>query len=198
MDIFQMKMFRAKFLVFVSYWSLCIFLHSKLASYVFNKGMEIQLLKQEPLYDIIQQTFPNLQSIRFLPEILHVVPVILLSCYVALYRHIQCLESFMIKHGSLMLIRGFCFSATLLPDSSQMCHLSNHFGGCFDLIFSGHSTIMFLSTLLLCQYFPIASQWKVLLHANNIITSIMIILCRNHYTIDVLISLMLTYFIWRF
>lgn len=179
------------------YWGGCITAHHLLAKFVYRKGMEINLLDKEPLYDIVQVYSPNLQPYRMIPEILHLIPIILLAIYTLLYRHKRCLDDFCFKHGTLMLIRGICFSSTLLPDSSQMCSLSNHFGGCFDLLFSGHSTIMFLSTLLLIQYFPSFSRYKILLHGNVSLTCILIILCRNHYTIDVVISVILTYLIWK-
>lgn len=175
------------------YWFSCIFIHSFLAKFVYKKGISIGLLNSPPLYDLIQVYLPNLQAYRIIPEILHVIPVIFLTAYVVYFWHITCLYEFLFKHGSLMLLRGILFSVTLLPDSSRMCHLTNYFGGCFDLIFSGHSTIMFLCTLLLVKHFPLWNFTKNILYVNVAITSSLIVLCRNHYTIDVIISLLLTY-----
>jgi hypothetical protein len=176
------------------YWVSCIFIHSYLAKFVYKKGISIGLLNSPPLYDLFQFYFPNLQSYRVIPEILHVIPVIFLVGYVIYFWHTVCLSEFLFKHGSLMLIRSILFSVTLLPDSSQMCHLANYFGGCFDLLFSGHSTIMFLCTLLLVKHFPIWNITKNILYLNVAVTSSLIVLCRNHYTIDVIVSLLLTYF----
>jgi len=174
--------------------------HSKLANYVYKKGISVGLLKTPPLYDLIQDSLPNLQPYRVIPEILHLIPVVTLAVFIFLFRNtsLYCLKEFMFKHGILMLMRGIFFSVTLLPDSSQMCQLSNHFGGCFDLIFSGHSTIAFLSTLLLVKHYPVPLFLKSILHTSNIIMFVMIVLCRNHYTIDVLLSIILTYFVWKY
>jgi hypothetical protein len=176
------------------FWCICIGFHSLLAKFVYTKGISIGLLGKEPLYDLIQDLLPNLQSHRIIPEILHIIPVALLAYYTAIFWHRDCLSEFFLKHGSLMFLRGILFTSTLLPDSSQMCHLSNHFGGCFDLMFSGHSTITFLCTLLLVKHFPLSKFLKQTLFVNVFLTSILIILCRNHYTVDVVISLVLTYF----
>jgi hypothetical protein len=176
------------------FWCICIGFHGLLAKFVYTKGISIGLLEKEPLYDLVQDYLPNLQSHRIIPEILHIIPVSLLAFYTITFWHTQCLSEFFLKHGSLMFLRGILFTVTLLPDSSQMCHLSNHFGGCFDLMFSGHSTITFLCTLLLAKHFPLPKILKHALFANVFLTSILIILCRNHYTIDIIISLLLTYF----
>ena len=183
------------------YWALCITLHSFFAKFAYSKGMSIGLLRVAPLYDLIQDVTPNLQPYRNIPEILHIIPIAILVCYILFFWNktgSACLSEFFVKHGTLMFVRGICFSVTLLPDSSQMCSLSNHFGSCFDLIFSGHSTIMLLCTLLLVKYFPLNIVWKNILFGNVFLTSILIVLCRNHYTIDVIISLLLTYFVYKY
>lgn len=178
------------------FWVTCYLFHKKLADYVYQKGKQIQLLGKPPLYDIIQDFFPNLQSLRMIPEITHIIPIASLIYYVYQYGQYKCLQDFLFSHGTLLLFRAVFFTVTLLPDSSQMCHLTNHFGSCFDLMFSGHVMIMFLCTLLLHQYFIMDPYILWLLYTNVIFTSFLIIVCRNHYTIDVLIAFVMTYFVW--
>lgn len=179
------------------FWICCILFHKKLADITYNKGLEINLLKSLPLHDIIQESFPNLQKYRIIPEVLHFIPILTLLSNTIYYKNIQCLKNFLVTHGILMFIRAISFSVTLLPDSSGMCQLSTHLGSCFDLLFSGHSTIMLLCCLLIKDYFSFDIKWKICLFANTGITSFIIILCRNHYTIDVLYSLLMTYFVYR-
>jgi hypothetical protein len=183
------------------FWGLCILIHKNLTVKTYDLGMSINLIKQKPLYDIIQQNFPNLQTIRFIPEILHVIPVISLMGFIAHNRNeysVLALSAFLINHAVLMLIRCIFFSVTLLPDSSEMCAFSTHIGSCFDLIFSGHSTIMYLCTYIINDYFYISRTVYSFFHINNILTCVLIITCRNHYTIDVLISIILTYLIYKY
>jgi len=177
-------------------WVFCILFHKKLADITYNKGLQINLLKSLPLYDVIQESFPNLQEYRIIPEVLHFIPILTLFANTVYHKNIQCLKKFLVVHGILMFLRAISFSVTLLPDSSGMCQLSTHLGSCFDLLFSGHSTIMILCCLLLSQFFDIQLKWKIALFANTGITSFLIILCRNHYTIDVLYSILMTYFVY--
>lgn len=73
----------------------------------------------------------------------------------------------------------------MLPDSSQQCHTSMFVGSCHDLVFSGHVMIMTLSVLATHHFFPEALplflRWALII--NNVVTSIMIVSCRNHYTV---------------
>lgn len=185
--------------LYLLFWILSILFHNKLSYETYKIGMEIDLIKKEPLYDIIQVKVPNLQPYRYIPEVLHVVPVIGLIGFIAHYRNKNSLDAlchFLSNHAILMLLRSIFFSSTLLPDSSKMCAVSTHIGSCFDLIFSGHTTIMYLCTFIINQYFYISRTVYFLFHLNNFITSLLIISCRNHYTIDVLISVILTYLVF--
>jgi hypothetical protein len=186
------------------YWGGAVIFHIKVAEYVFHKGLSINLQKREPLYDIIQKNFWNLKRYRLLPEILHFIPLLifLLSCIYYFFNSEDkiniklILTTFFNKHGTLFYLRPILFSVTLLPDSSQMCLVSKSIGSCFDLIFSGHSSIMFLSTYLLRDYFFISSAYYYSLQLNNLLTSFLIILSRNHYTVDVLLAIIITHFVY--
>jgi hypothetical protein len=177
-------------------WVFCILTHKILSDYVYNLGMSIQLNKTKPLYDIIQMNSLNLQSYRILPEILHLIPVLYLIFMIISNKKWNVLNSFFKNHGILMLFRSICFTSTLLPDSSQMCKNNNYLGSCFDLIFSGHSTIMLLSTYLLKYEIQISNKNYYALQFNNLITFLLIILCRNHYTIDIVLSIVLTHLVY--
>jgi hypothetical protein len=183
------------------FWILCILTHKKLSIKTYELGMSINLINEKPLYDIVQVNLPNYQHLRSIPEVLHVIPILALVSFIAHYRNensVLALISFFTKHGVLMLLRGIFFTSTLLPDSSQMCSTSTHIGSCFDLIFSGHSTIMYLCSYIINEFFYISRTVYSLIHLNNLITCFFIITCRNHYTIDVLISIVLTHLIYYY
>ncbi len=183
------------------FWWFCISLHKKLSLDTYNLGLSIDLLNEKPLYDILQVNLPNIQKYRVIPELLMLIPVLTLAALI-LYNSnsnsVEALKIFLVKHGILMLIRCVLFSVTLLPDSSQMCAISVHSGSCFDLIYSGHTTIMYLTTFISREYFNISKSYYVLLHINNIITSLFIIICRNHYTVDIIISILITYLFYHY
>lgn len=188
-----------RLLITLGFWSLCVAFHHFRSRSVYKLGMEMNLQNHKPLYDILQYELPNLQNLRFIPELLHVIPVISLVGFIAHYRNtaaVDALREFLYNHGILLTIRAICFSVTLLPDSSQMCTVSTHIGSCFDLIFSGHSTVMYLCTYIINSNFYISRTVYTLLHLNNLITCFLIVTCRNHYTIDVIISVLFTYLIY--
>lgn len=188
-----------RLIIALGFWSLCIGFHHFRSRSVYKLGMEMDLQYQRPLYDILQNQLPNLQNLRFIPELLHVIPVISLIGFIAHYRNkvaVDALREFLYNHGILMTIRAICFSVTLLPDSSQMCTVSTHIGSCFDLIFSGHSTVMYLCTYIINSHFYISRTVYTLFHLNNLITCFLIVACRNHYTIDIIISILFTYLIY--
>jgi hypothetical protein len=162
--------------------------------------MDIYLDKRAPLYDIFQNASPNLQHLRVIPEILHIIPVATLFGYMLYYqddRSVLALRTTLVKHGILMALRAIFFSSTLLPDSSRMCKESSLPGSCFDLIFSGHSTAILLATYVLRDYYKIGNIKYLLLQLINLITCVLIVACRNHYTIDVLVSIITTDYIYR-
>jgi hypothetical protein len=194
-------MFNYYTLMYFPFWVLCIFLHYILSLKTYDLGLSIRLQTYAPLYDIVQRNFPNLQRYRIIPEFLHVIPVILLLLYIITGSSdvsTKAFNKFLVTHGPLMALRGIFFSVTLLPDSSEMCLESGHIGSCFDLIFSGHSTIMLLCTMLIREFFNVSTLLYSTLMIKNFITCFMIIVCRNHYTIDVLISICMTYFVYMF
>jgi len=185
------------------FWVSAVGFHILMMIFTFNKGMSIGLQHHKPLYDVVQQNTINLRRIRIIPEILHFIPIVMLLIY-TLYSFynsqytigITSFETFFTKHGILFYLRPILFSSTLLPDSSQMCLTSQSIGSCFDLIFSGHSSIMFLTTYLLRDIFNIGAILFYALQFNNIFTSFLIIACRNHYTVDVLLAIIITHFVY--
>lgn len=183
------------------FWWTCISFHKKLSLDTYNLGLGINLLNEKPLYDIIQVNLPNIQKYRFIPELLMLMPVLTLASLIIYHSNsssVDALKTFLVKHGVLMLIRCVLFSVTLLPDSSQMCAISVHSGSCFDLIYSGHTTIMYLTTFITKEYFDISKSYYTFLHINNLITSLFIIICRNHYTVDILLSMLITYLFYHY
>jgi hypothetical protein len=164
-------MFNSNTLIYFPFWVICIFLHYILSLKTYDLGLSIRLQTYAPLYDIVQRNFSNLQRYRIIPEILHVIPVIILILYIIIGNSdasTKAINKFLITHGPLMALRGIFFSVTLLPDSSEMCLESGHIGSCFDLIFSGHSTIMLLCTMIIHEFFNISTLFYSILMIKNL------------------------------
>jgi hypothetical protein len=149
-----------------------------------------------PLKDVLHELLPNLREFRALPELGHLVVVLHLSAQMLYYfdqRSLDAIRTFLWVHGALMVMRGLCFSSTLIPDSSQQCITSKYLGSCHDLIFSGHVLIMFLSLLVGRLFFPHThTTHRVLLALVALLTLFFIAAARNHYTVDIVLALLLT------
>jgi len=96
-------------------------------------------------------------------------------------------------HGFLMATRALAFASTLLPDASRQCHASRFLGSCFDLIFSGHVVMMILPLLGQAAFFPhTPAAVRLLLRACAAGTCLLVAAARNHYTVDVLLAVVIT------
>jgi hypothetical protein len=100
------------------------------------------------------------------------------------------------KWLALMSIRAITSMVTLLPSSNKKCKPDDHhffFGGCFDKVFSGHTITVLLAILLMAKY-GITSGQKYLLHLfAGIYYCYYLIASRNHYSVDVILSIVLTF-----
>ncbi|KAJ1792821.1 hypothetical protein LPJ62_000622 [Coemansia sp. RSA 2167] len=111
----------------------------------------------------------------------------------------------------LYLLRSITISVTTVPPSTPLCQiapaqtawqliratpdiLAGSVGQCTDKIFSGHTTILFISFLFWRRY---ATHWAFIaysaVHTTVGITTVL--MARYHYTVDVVIALLLTFFV---
>lgn len=122
----------------------------------------------------------------------------------------------MIKTYSItMILRSLSFIFTILPSPSKQCNLNSTvynppknikeiltrmdlFTGCGDLIFSGHTTIIMIITLIIIFFL----RGIFIKHIENIFIFFIILytlfflfiilIARNHYTVDIIISIYTT------
>jgi len=97
---------------------------------------------------------------------------------------------------TLTLLRQFIIQLTVLPKNT-ICDIKNTSmirGGCYDKIFSGHFGITFLTTLILFENGLINKFMTILI---NLINGIFILLSRNHYTIDIIVSIFVVIIIYQ-
>jgi len=148
-----------------------------------------------------------------LPASIHLtaLPDILLLCLivafsVALYfsesnntrKEIICL--FLRAHALLVLLRATTTVSTVsLPSPRCTQHLSGGLlnAGCYDMMFSGHTSFALL--VALCS--QAAFSHRLILAFKGILTALSILsilLVRDHYTADVLVAIYLTFFVFKF
>lgn len=187
------------------WWISAINLHQQATRRLFTWGTTIHpnFVMEPPLHDYIHETVPSLQAFRIIPEILHTLPIVIFALSIIRGLDAQALDAFrtfICCHGLLMLLRALSFSSTLLPDASRQCMTSFYVGSCFDLIFSGHAMIMSLSLFALFHFYPyLLNQFKkALLCFHVTCVGFLIVAVRNHYTIDVVIGMLVAPLFLRF
>lgn len=235
-------------------WAVCLGIHQCMTVLTYYRGTQLwpDTARAPPLHDLLHELLPNWQAQRAVAEVGTAIPVLLLGVFVVYHtdaRAVAALQMYLLAHGSLMVLRAFLFTATLLPDPSQHCtdKEAGYSGSCFDLIFSGHVVVLTLAVLCIWKYFlqqrpstltgsgtctapnrlhgaatyvtssppqspvspvvePTSGEasplrpWPhrarrvliVVLVCLQILMPIVIIATRNHYTVDVLLSLMIT------
>ena len=174
-------------------------LHTAASMYTYRRGVAAYSGGGgAPLRDVLHDVLPNVQAWRSLPEVLHLLPVLALGAAVlrtADQRALDALRVFLWCHAALLTTRALSFSSTLLPDASQQCRaaaVTGWLGGCHDLIFSGHVTIMSLAALVLQHFFTVRATSRALLWGAHAAVCGLVIACRNHYSVDVLLAVVLS------
>lgn len=137
------------------------------------------------LWDVSYQVLPNLCKYEF------IIDILLVLSFIPLLVNFQYSGEFLKLILILFLIRAVLVVVTVMPGHDE-CEKSNFSflpGHCFDKIFSGHTACFFLLTLIYHKYKIINIQQLVIA---NIIFSILIVATRSHYTVDVLLSYIIT------
>ncbi|KAJ1937324.1 hypothetical protein FBU59_004787 [Linderina macrospora] len=113
--------------------------------------------------------------------------------------------------ATLYFLRSITISLTTLPPSLRECKpvlpkdthellahipgsMSGQISACTDKIFSGHTTILVVSFLFWTRY---ARHWAFIVYSaiHTVVGMISVLAVRYHYSIDVLLAIVLTFFV---
>lgn len=147
-----------------------------------------QHFKTSNIYDVGHKVLPNLHHHEYIINYILYIGILVL---IFTNNIIHFLKIFFI----ILIIRFLFTQITVLPKMKH-CKI-NHFspfGYCYDKIFSGHVSFIFLCTLFLLETKYISIYTLIVV---NLINSILIISTRAHYTIDVIIAFMITYLMFQ-
>lgn len=163
-------------------YMLCIALTSNLD---INIDKYYTTIKHPSVFDIGYHYLPNLSKYEIIGNIYSFIFLIILLCLPNLW------EDFFGYMIPIIFIRLLFIHMTVLP-KHRKCNINdqNYFlGGCYDKIFSGHFATVLLISLLLLKYKYISLPWVISI---NIIHLLLLLMFRWHYTIDMIIALMVT------
>ena len=165
----------------------------------YNIGCEIDEKAKNNNYksqlrDILHENLPDMSNSSAYDDIL-ILLTAMLFFYLYGFKHIK---DFVILFLIIWTLRLITISVTILPNPN--IHNNNEkrpkymrifCGGCNDLIFSGHMSLMLLLLLYISKSVPsIIGKVGILIYA--LLYSIVILLLRNHYTVDIVLAWFIT------
>ena len=141
--------------------------------------------------DIFHDILPHIEHFEYASDIITVSVIIYLAImnFDLLY-HLGGLVF------TLTILRQFIIQMTILPKNT-VCDIKDTSmirGGCYDKIFSGHFGITFLTTLVLLENGLVTNFIAILI---NLVNGMFILLSRNHYTIDIIVSIFVVIIIYQ-
>jgi len=141
------------------------------------------------LFDIFHSILPDLHSYHYIIDFIGLALIISLF----FVSNNSLTTEFLAKFTIIMFIRAFTTIATILP-KDKVCDetistRSLLLGGCYDKIFSGHTSFTLLLTLLYYREHIINLPLLIGINATNILA---ILATRSHYTVDVLLAIFVT------
>lgn len=139
---------------------------------------------------------PRIKIIKSIKDLMCITPACILLITIPSFVALKILDIGVMFH---CFIRPIFFCSTILPRCSDRKELKSIFdalnGANCDYIFSGHAFIVILS----CHYLEKFFYFYGILYIYSFITCLIIIICREHYTIDILVAILAvssaTYFI---
>lgn len=193
--------------VFVLYFhnvmtNLAYYLHKQ------QKSLDDLMFRLLPRYDFIGDVsdfFSLFYFLIFFVFILH--PYIIKRPYLTTDIIFTMMKTYILA----TILRCISFIFTMLPSPSDQCNLNSTeykpptvseiftrfdmFNGCGDLIFSGHTTVIMVISLTIIYYLKdiftkrVENILKIFILFYTIGFFLIIIIARNHYTVDVVVAI---------
>jgi hypothetical protein len=151
----------------------------------------IKSKQKSKIYDIIHN---NLPSTRKLMTIVDATPFILLV--VILFIDVNLFYNIMGFLVTILIFRMFIIHITILPKDKK-CDIKKSSllsGGCYDKIYSGHFSAVFMC--LLSLYMSKYINLFTLLSLSTIF-ALLIITSRSHYTIDIFVAFLIVVVVYQ-
>lgn len=148
---------------------------------------------QNKIFDIVHELTPDLHTFE---DWVNLIPALILLSFFVLPNGFSLAKEFTGKLILIWFLRALTLVTTILPKHEKCTRRwtwQNSFKGqCYDKVFSGHTSFVFLACLLFFRE-GILNWWGMI--AVTAIEVCIILLTRSHYTIDVIIALLITYIV---
>lgn len=151
--------------------------------------------KINKIFDVVHHYTPDFHEFG---SLVNVIPLLLFGSLFFLPKSMSLIEEVVLKILLIHLIRSLTIISTILPKHEKCKREDSSFftrllGDCYDKVFSGHTSFVFLITLILLRDNYIGFKQLVSINA---LESATILLTRSHYTIDVILAYFITYLVY--
>lgn len=175
--------------------AICALIYLVSLRYVYNTGKNFYKNKEDQrIYDVAHKHLPNYFHYKFLKDVW--LLILLWPCFTADNPKEIMREIFGFALV-LVVLRSFTTAVTILPKTDSRCDSENRInwmGSCYDCIFSNHTAIGFIITLILLKNEVFTLQSLFLF---NFINIFLILSTRSHYTVDVIFAIIVTLFVYQ-
>jgi hypothetical protein len=156
-------------------------------------GQRIKSNKTNPkVYDISHKYLPDLHEKQIWNDIYT------FAVLAPLLTDMRLLEMYVYLWIPIFMIRSVFTQVTILPKHSKCKGGENVsdflIGGCYDKVFSGHFTSVFLAMLVYTHFGWISATTGA---AASVMSALLILLVRSHYTIDILVAIVVTLLVYQ-
>ena len=148
---------------------------------------------QNKIFDIVHELTPDLHQYE---DWVNFIPALILVSFFILPNGFILAKEFVGKLLLIWFLRALMLITTILP-KHEKCNRrwtwKNCFNGqCYDKVFSGHTSLVFLAALLFYRE-GFLNGWGMI--GMTAVEICIILLTRSHYTIDVVMALLITYIV---
>jgi hypothetical protein len=149
------------------------------------------------ILDISHKYLPDLHDYHW---IVNIIAVVLIIYIFVQNKGLGVFKDLLFALPVVFLIRALSIVSTVLPkhENCVVGHdvLSNFLngGGCYDKIFSGHTSFVVLLTLSMHDYGLINT---FLFWITNIVNCLLLLLTRAHYTVDIILGIVISYLVYK-
>lgn len=165
-----------------------------------NKISKNNNINNMKLHDILHNIKIK-KNMNILNKLNEYVPLILMSFYFLLciyHQQINLISYFLISVSIISLIKFLLNISTILPDSSRKCTLKLLNGSCNDLLCSGHYSKVLLIYLLINKFNLLNISHQNIIFLIVVSYGFVPIITKNHYTIDILVAIIVTLLVTKY
>lgn len=173
---------------------LIIIFLSNIYTHELGKWFYEQNDSQGKVFDILHELTPDLHDHKPYNDIILMATIV---SFLFVPNNLAILKEFAGKFLLIMLVRALTIVSTILPKhdkcASELKWYHYFKGQCYDKVFSGHTAFVLLATLIYLREGILS--FPVFL-AINLANWASIILVRSHYTIDIILAVVITLLVY--